>query len=354
MSSTPAATAIVGPWREAMVATLRASAVADAIEIAIDAPLARRTTFGIGGPADLHLTAHSSVAVAAIMKVLPDDVPLFVLGGGSNLLVGDRGIRGVVLSLGGDLAELRVEDNGKTLIAGCGCTFPRLTKTALELGWPGAVGWMGTPGQVGGAILMNAGSRWGEVGDDVSEVEVVDGDRAISIPRSACDFAYRSSRFQRGTDHRVDSSITSADQKLRRLVLTRVILRCEKSQPENASELRDRAHELLKRRHQTQPKVRSAGSLFKNPPGDFAGRLIEAAGLKGYSVGQAQISPVHANFVVNNGGASAADVVAVANHAVATVRAQSGVQLEWEVRRVGDFGDIVVDVGSTNGTGVAP
>ena len=329
----------VSSWRPALCDALASVA---GVHLELDVPLGKRTTFGIGGPADVLATVTTVEGVVAIMSALSADgaasVPHFVLGGGSNLLVGDRGIRGVVLSLAGDLSELKMEDNGQQLRVGCGCTFPRLTKTALECGWPGAVGWMGTPGQVGGAILMNAGSRWGEVGDDVISVEVVDGDRVTTVPRSACAFSYRSSAFQLGAANlQSDTSINSPDQKVNRLVLTSVILRCDKSQPEKASELSARAMELLKRRHQTQPKVRSAGSLFKNPPGDFAGRLIEAAGLKGYSVGNAQISPVHANFVVNNGGARAADVVAVADHAIAAVQAKFGVTLEWEVRRVGEF-----------------
>ena len=109
------------------------------------------------------------------------------------------------------------------------------------------------------------------------------------------------------------------------------------------------AKELLQRRHATQPKLRSAGSIFKNPPGDFAGRLIEAAGLKGFTVGKAQISPVHANFVVNLGGAKAADVIAVAAHAQEVVKANSGVDLEWEVRRIGDFGSDEIQSGKSSG-----
>ncbi len=317
----------------------------DALEIELDAPLSRRTTFGIGGPADVLVSAKSQAQVQAVLAAARDaQVPVFVLGGGSNLLVGDGGVRGVVLTLEGDLAALTLKDDGKRLEVGCGCSFPRLTRTALDLGWPGAVGWMGTPGQVGGAILMNAGSRWGEVGDDVVEVSAVDANDAYTFDRDACAFSYRSSLFQRGGTGgaRVDASITSADQELTRLVLTRVILQCDKSSIEKAQELDATAKELLARRHRTQPKLRSAGSLFKNPPGDFAGRLIEAAGLKGFTVGRAQVSPVHANFVVNLGGAKAHDVVTLAAAVCDKVFATSGVKLEWEVRRVGDFDSLEV------------
>lgn len=325
-------------WRTDLLDRL---AAVSGLDVEIDAPLSKRTTFGIGGPADVLVEAGTGAQVQGVLAAIADaHLPLFVLGGGSNLLVGDGGIRGVVLTLGGDLAALSIQDGGKRLVVGCGCTYPRLTRTALDLGWPGAVGWLGTPGQVGGAILMNAGSRWGEIGTDVVEVTAVDRDGEHRFDRDQCGFAYRTSVFQqRGVGGaRVDTSITSADQESPRLVLTRVILQCDKSSTEKAEELDAQAKELLARRHRTQPRLRSAGSLFKNPPGDFAGRLIEAAGLKGFTVGRAQVSEVHANFIVNLGGAMARDVVAVADHVVATVLRESGVTLEWEVRRVGDFG----------------
>jgi UDP-N-acetylmuramate dehydrogenase len=320
-------------WRDGLLA-----AWAD-LEVEVDAPLSRRTTFGIGGPADLLVTAHDEATVQRVLQGVEEaSQPLFVLGGGSNLLVGDGGIRGVVLTLAGALAELHIEDSGKRLVVGCGCTYPRLTRTALDLGWPGAVGWMGTPGQVGGAVIMNAGSRHGEIGEDVTMVEAVSAAGPVTFDHAACAFGYRTSVFQRTGvgGARVDASITSVDQQVSRLVLTRVILQCDKSSTEKARELDATAKDLLARRHRTQPKLRSAGSLFKNPPGDAAGRLIEAAGLKGFTVGHAQVSPVHANFVVNLGGALACDVVAVADHVIRTVQAHSGVTLEWEVRRVGD------------------
>jgi UDP-N-acetylmuramate dehydrogenase len=325
-------------WRPALLAQLGA---VPGLEFELDAPLSKRTTFGIGGPADVLVEAGDERQVQAVLAAIADaGVPLFVLGGGSNLLVGDGGIRGVVLTLGGELAALTIEDDGRRLVVGCGCTFPRLTRTALDLGWPGAVGWLGTPGQVGGAILMNAGSRWGEIGSDVLEVIAVDASGEQRFDRDQCGFAYRSSVFQqRGVGGaRIDASITSVDQESVRLVLTRVILQCEKSSTEKAKELDATAKELLTRRHRTQPRLRSAGSLFKNPPGDFAGRLIEAAGLKGFTVGRAQVSEVHANFIVNLGGATARDVVSVATYVQSTVKQHSGVDLEWEVRRVGDFG----------------
>jgi UDP-N-acetylmuramate dehydrogenase len=326
-------------WRDDAIAALAGGP--SPVEVEVDAPLSKRTTFGIGGPADLLVIARCDDDVARVLALVDDrGLPLFVLGGGSNLLVRDGGIRGLVLVLQGDLASLVISENGKSIEVGAGCTFPRLTKTALELGWPSAVGWMGTPGQVGGALLMNAGSRWGEIGDVVVEVVSAEASGVVRHAKADCGFAYRTSVFQRRAEALAaagsDTSVISPDRKLKRLVLTRAILRCDNSATEKASALDAQAKELLARRHQSQPKLRSAGSLFKNPPGDFAGRLIEASGLKGFTVGRAQVSPVHANFVVNLGGATAKDVCAVADHVIATVAAAHGVTLEWEVRRVGE------------------
>lgn len=282
--------------------------------------LAKKTTFGIGGPADLLVTVVDDAELQTTLRAARDHgQPVFLLGGGSNLLVGDKGIRGVTLVLGGALAALDVVDGGAGIHVGCGCTYPKLTRKALDLGWPSAVGWIGTPGTVGGALKMNAGTKHGEIGDVVVEVHAMSADGPQVFDKAACGFSYRSSAFPP------------------RLVLTRTILRCDDRRSDEAGELDRVAKELLAKRHASQPKQRSAGSIFKNPSGDYAGRLIEAAGLKGFQVGAARISDVHANFVVNLGGARAADVVAVAEHAASAVKERFGVELEWEVRRVGEF-----------------
>jgi UDP-N-acetylmuramate dehydrogenase len=298
------------------------AATADLAGLAVERGvlLAKRTTFGIGGPADLLVQAATPDDVVRVLAVSRDrGLPLFILGGGSNLLVGDRGIRGITLVLTGQLASLEVRDGGRTIEVGAGVTYPRLTRTALDLGWKPAVGWMGTPGQVGGALKMNAGTRHGEIGDTVVEVRLALPDGVQTLPKAACGFGYRTSAFPVGS------------------VLTSTLLQCDSRQTDEMEALDAMAKELLHRRHQSQPKLRSAGSIFKNPPGDYAGRLIEACGLKGYAVGNARISEVHANFVVNAGGATAQDVVSVAEHARRSVQEKFGVALEWEVRRVGEF-----------------
>lgn len=285
-----------------------------------DAPMSKRTTFGIGGPADLLVGPRDEEELVAVLgEVEQAGLPLFILGGGSNLLVGDGGIRGVVLCLQGDLKAIEVKEDGARIDVGAGATYPKLTRTALDLGWPSAIGWIGTPGQVGGALRMNAGTRDGEIGDVVVEVRAATSQGVERFTREQASFRYRGSAFPDGA------------------VLTRAILRCDSPKTSEVQELDRVAKELLAKRHQSQPKQRSAGSIFKNPPGDYAGRLIEAVGLKGVRRGNAQISEVHANFVVNLGGATADDVVALADLAEAEVKQRFGIALEWEVRRVGEF-----------------
>jgi len=285
-----------------------------------DVVLAKRTTFGIGGPADVIVNPRNEEELIAILRWCRDRaLPWMILGGGSNVLIADKGIRGVLIALKGELAEIAVRDEGREILVGAGAKFPQLTKTALNLGWHSAVGWMGTPGQVGGALIMNAGTRDGEIGDVVIEVFAATADGALRISKESAGLSYRKSNFPSGA------------------VLTKALLRCDSRQTFEADALNARAKNLLSRRHATQPKQRSAGSIFKNPPGDFAGRLIEAAGLKGEREGQAMISDVHANFIVNLGGARAADVIVLATRAQVRVKKLFNVDLEWEVKRIGDF-----------------
>lgn len=295
-------------------------AEAAGVPVERDAPMNKRTTFGIGGPADVLVSPRDrDELVTTLAAAERHALPAFVLGGGSNLLVGDAGIRGVVIVLAGELTKIDVAEGGGVIAVGAGATFPRLTRTAINLGWKSAIGWMGTPGQVGGALKMNAGTRDGEIGDVVVRVEGATAKGPITFSREECGFSYRKSQFP--------------DQ----VVLTTALLQCDHHRTDRIVELDRMAKELLHKRHRTQPKLRSAGSIFKNPPGDYAGRLIEAAGLKGLVEGRAQISEVHANFVVNLGGATARDVVTLAERAQREVEGRFGVHLEWEVRRVGEF-----------------
>ena len=283
-------------------------------------PLAPYTTFKIGGPADVVVFAHNEADVLQVLKAAyQTQTPLFVLGGGSNLLISDAGLRGCVLMLGGLLAEIKVDDSGQEILVGAGASFPKLTNTALKLGWKNALGFCGTPGHVGGAIKMNAGTRLGEIGEVVQEVYAATLDGLKVFQKHELQFSYRQTVFPAHT------------------VITKTRLRCHDASNLHAAEFLKNAEELAKKRKATQPKLRSAGSMFKNPLPQFAGRLIEATGLKGTKVGDAEVSTTHANFIVNLKHATAQDVFALSQIVRQEVYKKFNILLEYEVKLVGSF-----------------
>jgi UDP-N-acetylmuramate dehydrogenase len=285
-------------------------------EVERDAPLAQRTTIKVGGPADLLVRPADPDALVELLRAVRElDVPLHVLGGGANTLVADAGVRGVVLRVPPALAP---EDaRGETLLLSAGQPTSRLWVRAHALALVGMEFIAGIPGTLGGAVAMNAGTRIGEMKDVVRRVEVATADGAGFLDAGALGFAYRTCRLPPGAvATRIEFALRTGD-----------VAESERVMQED----RDR-------RRRTQPLDRpSFGSTFRNPPGDFAGRLIEAVGLKGHRVGGAMWSDVHANFVVNTGGAKAADVLALVNLARSRVKDRFGVALETEVRLVGEF-----------------
>jgi UDP-N-acetylmuramate dehydrogenase len=295
-----------------------AATLADAgIAVEHDAPLHRRVWWRVGGPADgyaeIHTVAHLQAAQRAASA---HGVPVFLLGNGSNLLVSDEGVRGLVLRLGGELAE--VEPTEGHLWVGGGMKNTVLLTRAARHGWTGLGPLARIPGTVGGAVRMNAGSTLGEVSDVLVAVEVVTADGArLTLSAEDLKLGYRSSTLPDGA------------------IVARACFRLTDEDPD-AHEARLRA--FLDRRKATQPLDQpSCGSTFRNPPGDAAGRLIEAAGLKGFAIGGAMISPKHANFIVNTGDATAADIRGVLEHARWTVRERFGVDLHAEVVFLGEF-----------------
>lgn len=289
------------------------------IDYKLNEPLAPYTTFRIGGPADILVCPRNEAELKTVLDVSERaGLPTFILGGGSNLLISDHGIRGVVIQLAGEMEEIRVSDDAKEIFVGAAVSFPKLTKVALDLGWEGALGWHGTPGLVGGALKMNAGGPLGELGAVVEAVHGVSQAGSHVFTHAESGFRYRNSAFPSDA------------------ILTFAKLRDDAGDRTKAPALIEKSRELVARRKRTQPKQRSAGSMFKNPPGDFAGRLIEAAGLKGTRLGDAQISEVHANFLVNLGRATATDVYKLSQLAHETVYKQFGVVLEYEVKLVGE------------------
>lgn len=281
-----------------------------------DEPLAPRTAIRVGGPADLLVRPADPDALGELLRAVRElGLPLTVLGGGANTLVADAGVRGVVLRLPQDLGGESAD--GERLVLSAGAPIARLPARAHARGLVGVEFLAGVPGTLGGATAMNAGTRLGEMKDVVTRVELATAEGAGFVPAAALGFAYRTCRLPPGA------------------VVTRVEVRLREGDVA-AGEAAMR--EDRERRRRTQPLDRPTfGSTFANPPGDHAGRLIEAVGLKGHRVGNATWSDVHANFIVNLGGATAADVLALIRLARERVLAQHGVRLETEVRLVGEF-----------------
>jgi len=290
-----------------------------------DAPLAPRTAVRVGGPADLLVRPADPDALAELLRAVRDlGVPLAILGGGANTLVADAGVRGVVLRLPPDLVA--EEASGTRLVLGAGQPTSRLWVRAHALGLVGMEFVAGIPGTLGGAVAMNAGTRVGEMKDVVARVELATADGAGFVEARDLGFAYRTCRLPPGA------------------VVTRVELALREGDVRESERVMQEDRE---RRRRTQPLDKPTfGSTFRNPPGDFAGRLIEAVGLRGHRVGNATWSDVHANFVSNLGGATARDVLALVNLARSRVKAAFGMELEAEVRLLGEFlADDLKDLG---------
>jgi UDP-N-acetylmuramate dehydrogenase len=284
--------------------------------VRFDAPVGRYTSLGVGGPADALATPETQDEVVALVALCAEhDVALQALGGGFNTLVLDGGLDGVVLRTH-RLRALALGADG-VLDAEAGVSHSQVTRLCVERGFSGLEFGAGIPGTVGGWVAMNAGVPEREVGARVGEIAVATPqDGRVVVPRDALRFVYR------GVVGLPAGSVVLA---------ARFQLEAGDRETLRAGIERHLAH-----RRATQPiDLPSCGSVFKNPPGEHAGRLIELAGLKGARSGGAQISSVHANFIVNNGSATAADVVALIRRAQQTVRERSGIELVPEVRIIG-------------------
>jgi UDP-N-acetylmuramate dehydrogenase len=280
-------------------------------------PLAELTSFRIGGPADLFVAVEDETelmhAKAAAYRA---GIPCFCLGAGTNLLVSDRGMRGLVVRLGDGFAKIKIDD--AKVVAGAAAAFETLVQEVVDRGLAGLEFGEGIPGTVGGGLVMNAGAFGGEIAKVVTLVHgVTESGEALALSKDDVKFAYRR------TELPAHFIITRVDFELAR---------------GDRAQLTARVAELHAKRASRQPRgVPNAGSIFKNPPGNFAGKLLEGAGLKGTRLGGAAFSDQHANFIVNLGGAQAAEVRALIDMARNKVKEQSGVWLEPEVRLVGDW-----------------
>jgi len=283
-------------------------------KVAVDEPMARHTSYRIGGPADFLVTPAGARYVPGLLVLCNElGLPVSVIGNGTNLLVLDGGIAGVVLRLSACTAITQLGNDG--LVAEAGVAFPRLARDAARRGLKGLAFAIGIPGTVGGAVRMNAGAHGGELAQVLECVDIATmaGD-VLTLPADRLSLGYRASSLPNG------------------IVLSAVFSLV----PGEPAALKAEMEEYLDRRGRTQPILTpNAGSVFKNPPGDHAARLIEAAGCKGLSHGEAAVSERHANFIVNHGGATAKDVLAVVADVQERVRVHSGVDLEMELKVVG-------------------
>ncbi|HZO75877.1 MAG TPA: UDP-N-acetylmuramate dehydrogenase [Ktedonobacteraceae bacterium] len=315
-----------------------------------DELLSRHSTFGVGGPADMWITLDSRADLMALVTLCANQRwPLLVVGNGTNLLFADAGVRGIVARIA--LNSYTIEDHADgtaLLVADAGVSWPRLLNELATLGWGGLEFGPGIPGTLGGGVISNAGAHGSNLGEVLAWVEVVDArhctEQAGEAPitrryqHADLDLAYRHSRFRAERRIQFDEQgyPLAAPHKLIEPpeVLMQVGVHLHREEP---GKLRAIIEDHKQHRKRTQPPQQSAGSVFKNPPGDYSGRLIEAAGLKGLTRGRARISERHANFIVNVGGASAADVAALIMEAHNRVHEQFGVDLELEVELRGEW-----------------
>ncbi len=285
--------------------------------IFMEEPMKKHTTFRVGGPADV-LVQPDETALAAILALCRQyHVSYSFIGNGSNLLVGDKGIRGVVIEMTDPMGNIEVD--GTKITAQAGAMLSKIANTAASNGLGGMEFAAGIPGSVGGAVVMNAGAYGGEMKDIIEKVYVLDENGAqLELDRDALDLGYRHSCIP--------------DKKY---IVTKVVLELV---PRNEAEIRSEMKELNEKRAEKQPlQYPSAGSTFKRPEGYFAGKLIMDAGLRGYQVGGAQVSEKHCGFVINKGDATAADICQLMRDVSDKVQAQFGVVLEPEVKMIGEF-----------------
>ncbi len=284
------------------------------IKVKTEEPLADYTSFHIGGRARFLVCVYTKTALIKVLQIIrKHGLPYFIIGAGTNILVADSGFPGVVLKLGGVFKRIAWRDD--LVRCGGGVMIGDFLKESLDRGYGGGEFLAGIPGTVGGAVKGNAGAFGSSIADMTVRAAVVDKDgKEIILSRSELGFSYRSSNIKNGC-----------------MVITVDLVMIK----DNMHSVQKRIDENLRRRMERHPVGYSAGSFFKNPPGHAAGRLIEMCGLKGISVGGAVVSEKHANYIINRGGARAADVIALAGQIKKAVFKKTGIQLEEEVKLLG-------------------
>lgn len=296
----------------------RLAGLMDRERIKKDEPMKKHVTFRVGGNADYFVTVKNADEIAAVINLCKEEkVPYFIMGNGSNLLVGDKGIRGVVIQIAKDMNEIEVD--GETITAMAGALLSKIAGAALNAGLTGLEFASGIPGTLGGAVVMNAGAYGGEMKDVLDMVRVLTPEGEIlELGKDALKLGYR----------------TSVVAEKNYIVLdARIVLK-----KGDKEKIREYMEDLKGRRTSKQPlEYPSAGSTFKRPEGYFAGKLIDDAGLRGFSLGGAQVSEKHCGFVINKDNATALEIIKLIEEVQKRVKENSGVALETEVKKVGEF-----------------
>jgi UDP-N-acetylmuramate dehydrogenase len=280
-----------------------------------NAPLADLTWFRTGGPAEVLFTPADEADLADFLRATPADIPVTVIGVGSNLLVRDGGVPGVVVRLGRGFADV-VEEPGQRIRAGTAALDVRVARFALDKSIDALTFLRGIPGSIGGALRMNAGAYGGETKDILVEARAVDRSGNIHVLSNAdMNYSYRHCGAPEG------------------LIFTQALFQ---GRPGNAAEIAAAMDKITESREATQPiKSRTGGSTFKNPPGRKSWQLIDQAGLRGFAIGPARVSELHCNFLINEGGATAAQIEELGETIRARVKSGSGIDLDWEIKRIG-------------------
>ncbi len=279
--------------------------------------LAELTWFRVGGPAQVLFMPENEIDLAYFLRNLPADIPAIMLGAGSNTIVRDGGVPGVVIRLGRGFNEVKVEE-GHRLIAGAALLDVMVARAARDAGIAGLAFMSGIPGSIGGALRMNGGAYGGETKDVLVEARGVDRQGNIRTYSNAdMGFSYRHCGVPED------------------VIFTSALLQ---GRPGNTDEIAAEMDAIKHKREASQPRNRTGGSTFKNPPGMSAWKLVDDAGCRGLTVGGAQVSPLHSNFLINLGNATASDIETLGETVRERVKAHSGVELEWEIKRIGIAG----------------
>lgn len=315
--------------------------------IKLDEPLAKHGTFAVGGLAEVWLGVANEPELLALLALARDYMrPVLFAGNGTNVLYADAGAQGAVVRVSIEqwyLTDFDDDAGTARLVAGAGVSLPKLVNDLANQGWAGMEWGAGVPGTIGGGVVSNAGCHGMSISDNILSARVMDArdpaqPRLSTLPASELGLGYRASRFRAHRRIPYDAAgrpIAAPRAEIDPVeVITEASFLLRKDEPEA---IKARVARFKQHRKDTQPPQPSAGSVFKNPPNDHAGRLVESVGLKGHQIGQAAISAKHANFIVNLGGATAEDIVQLIALAHTTVLTQTGVDLELEVEMRGDW-----------------